>query len=360
MPWARAVGVTATALLTLANPATAQVSLTVVDAGGLPVPAVSIHVLGTAEVIQELFTGVDGVVVIDTPRWPDVRRLSISHLGFRTRIFQADALPIDGVIFLERDPVGIEGLEVEARGELCPIDPDPRGREIWAAVAARYASDTGRRRFAGTSKQGSGSVREQHLYRVDSGRLRATEDRVATPVYRAVDRRERFLESFVEEDGYIWSPPRITYGSRTLAWEYPRFETTHAYHFATEVFGRLHDFAVASERYGRTTLAFCPRAGAPDHGLRGLIEVVPGNRFVHAEWLFSTGDPEEGAGGEVVFQAFHESRNRRPHLLAWRGLFFRHSGKTPPYPELGRDYYREVRDEMEWRVLPGTLSREEP
>ncbi|MEM7415700.1 MAG: carboxypeptidase-like regulatory domain-containing protein [Gemmatimonadota bacterium] len=348
------------ALLGLATPATSQVSLTVVDAAGLPVPAVSVHVLGTAEVIQELFTGSDGGVTIDTPRWPDVRRLSVSHLGFRTRILQADALPIDGVIPLERDAVGIEGLEVQARGELCPIDADPAAREVWAGVAARYASDTGRRRFAGTSKRGAGSVREQYLFRVDPGRLRVSEDRVTTPVYRAVDRRERFLEAFVEEEGYVWAPPRVTYGRRTLAWEYPRFEATHAYHFATEVFGNLHEFAVASERYGRTTLAFCPRSGMPDSGLRGLLEVVPGHRFVHAEWIFATEDPEEGAGGEVVFQALHESRERPPHLLAWRGLFFRHSGKTPPYPELGRDYYREVRDEIEWRVLPGILSRDDP
>lgn len=334
----------------LTGMAEGQVSLTIVDGSGAPVPAVSVHVLGTAEVIQELYTGTDGTVLIDTPRWPDVRRLSLSHLGFRTRILQADALPIDGTILIEPQPVGIEGFEVEARGELCPIAPDDGARALWSEVASRYADDTGRRRLAGTSLRGAGPVREPYLYRVDSDRLEPSEDRIAPGVYRPGVRRGESLEQRVEEDGYAWKPPRITYGVRTLAWEYPRLESWHAYHFATEAFGRLHDFTVVGERYGRTILAFCPAGGAD--GLRGLLEVVPGHRLVHAEWLIGSDEPHEGAGGEVVFQTYHESQGRKPHLLAWRGIFFRHSGRTPPYPELGRDYFREVRDEMEWRVLP--------
>lgn len=339
-------------LLVSARPASAQVMLTIVDGSGAPVPAVSVHVLGTAEIIQELYSGTDGTVVIDTPRWPDVRRLSMSHLGFRTRILQADALPVDGTVLIEPQPLGIEGFEVEARGELCPILPDPAAREVWQEVAARYAADTGRRRLVGTSLRGAGPVREPYLYRVDSDGLERTEDRIAPGVYRPGFARGEPLERRIEEEGYAWEPPPVTYGVRTLAWEYPRLESTHAYHFATEAFGRLHDFALVGERYGRTTLVFCPRRADRDDGLRGLLEVVPGTRFVHAEWIFRTDEPREGAGGEVVFQTYHEGRTRRPHLLAWRGIFFRHSGHTPPYPELGRDYFREVRDEMEWRVLP--------
>lgn len=337
-------------LALLPSKTSAQVPLTVLDANGQPIAAVSIHVLGTAEIIQELYTAPDGSVIIDTPRWPDVRRLSVSHLGFRTLIIQADALPIDGMLVLEPQPVGIEGLEVQARGSICPIEPEGVARALWAEVAAGYAQDTRTRRLSGTSRQGAGSVSERYLYRVETDGLGVTEDFIDPSVYRAVDRRTRSLESFVETDGYVWDPPRVTYGRRTLAWVYPHFETVHAYHFATPEFGRVHDFRVVTERYGRVILTFCPRPGRS--GLRGLLEIVPGNRFVHAEWLFETRDPDEGAGGEVVFQTYHEGRQRRPHLLAWRGIFFRHSGKTPPYPELGRDYYREVRDEIQWRPLP--------
>ena len=42
----------------------------------------------------------------------------------------------------------------------------------------------------------------------------------------------------------------------------------------------------------------------------------------------------------------------RPHLVASRGLFYRHSGTERPYPDLPRTYVREVTTKMRWYVLP--------
>jgi len=123
------------------EPVRAQRSIEVVDSFGRPVPAVRIDVFGRGELIAVHSTSEEGWAELASDRWSDVRRISLSHLGFRTRIVQAEELPSDGVIRLEPEALSIEGLSVTGR-ELCPIDATDEARQLWSEMASLYSSET--------------------------------------------------------------------------------------------------------------------------------------------------------------------------------------------------------------------------
>jgi hypothetical protein len=330
----------------------AQVAVQVVDGGGRPVPAVQIDVYGFAELLEVASSDALGLADVTTPRWDEVRRLSLSHIGFRTLIVQAEDLPSNGVLRLEPRPIGIEGLSVEAVGSLCPAEDDPVARQIWEEVAARYAQDTGARALSATYLFGAGPVSETALFRIDKARLSPEEAAEPASVWRPEEGINAPLEQFARSDGYSWRPARRRWGGRVLNRVYPEFDGRHAYHFATSAFGALHNFVLTREREGEQTLAFCPNGSGRGTTISGSIALKPGHSFVGAEWGFAADDPDEGAGGEVRFEPYDEGGMRIPHLLAAQGIFFRHSGRKSPYPDLPRAYYREVRAEASWVVQP--------
>jgi hypothetical protein len=337
----------------LAGRAAAQIAIHVVDPEGHPVPAVRIDVLGSAELIGVYATSAQGFAELSPERWSEVRRISLSHLGFPTLIVQAGDIPTDGVILLEPQATEIEGFTVEAR-ELCPIADDPEARRLWSEVASLYASTTGTRSWLAYLSVYGGSVREDDLHRTSDSE---SVDYVAAGgpgVIHGGDHTPRSLDERISSEGYAWPPLVIagTTSGREVAWRYAELDRTGAHHFASRAFGVLHDFAVASASEGRATLVFCGNGEGSGATINGTISVVPGEAFVAAEWRFETDDPDEGAGGSVSFTSYVDGPGSKPHLVASRGLFYRHSGTEPPYPDLPRTYGRWVTAKVRWHLNP--------
>ena len=169
----RALSCLTLALLTLIPArATAQVSITVVDSNRNPVPAVRIDVMGRGELIAVESTSENGTADLASERWSDVRRLTLSHLAYRTLIVQVDEIPADGVIRLEPQAVAIEGVDVAGR-ELCPVVESPEARSLWESVAALYSPDTENRALSAILTRHGGGVPETDLYRESTSEGRA-------------------------------------------------------------------------------------------------------------------------------------------------------------------------------------------
>jgi hypothetical protein len=337
----------------LVSPLAGQVSVKVVDQSGRPVPAVRIDVLGLGDLIGTVSTTAEGTAELSFERWSEARRLTLTHLEFRTLIVQVDDIPSDGLIRLEPEATAIEGLDVTAR-PLCPIDDDDRARRLWSEVASRYSSETPSRAwFARLSRYG-GSVREQDLHRIpDSGfihHLAAGGPGVIT----GDDHTPRSLDDRIESEGYAWRPLVVggTTRARDLVWAYPELDWLHAYHFASPVFGALHHFAVASESEGQITLVFCANGEGSGATIDGVLSLAPEEAFLSADWRFDTTDRDESAGGSVAFTSYAERPGAKPHLLASRGAFFRHTGPARPYPDLPPTYARFGTASIEWYLLP--------
>ncbi len=337
----------------LATPVVAQVSIRVVDSSGHPVPAVLIEVYGRGELIAVTSTSADGGAQLSSERWSQVRRITLRHLGFQTLIVQVDEIPPDGLIQLESRPIEIEGLTVEAR-ELCPINDSPEARRRWSEVASLYSRETGSRAWSVYYSGHAGRVQEVDLHRpTDSGAVGRVSGGGAGVVHGG-DRAPSSLDDHIRTEGYAWPPLIIggTTGSRTRAWKYPQLDHEHAYHFASSVFGALHNFEVVRESEGQTTLAFCPNGAGNGATIKGLLTLGPGEALIAAEWRFETKDPDEGAGGAVSFASYIEAPGLKPHLVASRGLFYLPSGRKSPYPDGPRTYARVVTVQSRWYIHP--------
>jgi hypothetical protein len=342
----------------IASPVAAQVRIHIVDQNGGPISAVRVDVLGRGELMGTASTNAEGTAELNVEPWEEVQRLTLTHLGFETMVVQVDELPANGLIRLEPQATEIEGLSVTAL-QLCPINDDDRARRLWSEVAARYSTETGSRAwFAHLSRYG-GSVSEQDLHRVPNFGFVNHIAAGGPGVIHGGDHTPRSLDDRILNEGYAWPPLVVggTTGSRDLAWTYPELDGKHAYHFASPVFGALHDFVVASESDGQTTLVFCGNEEGSGATMRGIISLVPGEAFVSADWRFETTDRDEHAGGSVSFTSYAGGADVSPHLLASRGLFFRHTGPARPYPDLPITYARFGIAEVRWHLLP---SAEQP
>lgn len=331
----------------LADPASAQVSLRVLSPAGEPIPAVSVSVLGVGVLLEERVTDERGVVELATEDWSEVRRLSLSHLGFQTLILQADQIPSDGVVLLEPEAIGIEGLEVLGSA-LCPNLPDPAARALWQAVASRYATDTGVRAMSARFRRIGG--RDVDLYgAADTDGAGILLGRSAG-LFDSEGRRVASVEDQIERAGYAWSPFLI--GGVGGVWEYPGLDFLDAYHFATPRFGAEHDFSVLRQSEAEAQIGFCPAGGNDRPTLRGVLTLRPGEAFLEVDFRFVTGEPDMGAGGRVVFLDHYQGSEARPHLMAARGLFYRHDGVEQPFPDLPRSYRRRVAVALGWFLHP--------
>lgn len=331
--------------------ASAQLRLTVVDSYGTPVPSVRIDVMGQGEVLAVHSTSADGVADLDDERWSEVRRLTFSHLGFRTLIVQAGDVPADGMIALEPEAVAIDGLDVEGR-ELCPIVPSEEARDLWARTAARYSPDTENRALSAFLERGGGRVPETELYRPAASDGNPFLVAWAGGVWHGDDWSPKPLSQRALAEGYAWEPIEIGGIRDPGEWNYADLHSSGAHHFASRAFGALHDFAIDGEAGGVTTLAFCPIEREGVTNLRGVIQLNEDRGFLRADWRFSTPERDEGAGGFAQLYAHPEARDVLPHLMASSGTFFRHNGRPPLYPTIPRDYVLQSIDVSGWTVHP--------
>ncbi len=342
--------------LFLSGPLAAQSTLVVLNTEGQPIPAVRVDVFGTAELLGTFPTSARGVAELDLDRWSEARRVTLSHVGFETRVVQTDELPEDGVLFMEPRAIEIEGLTVEG-ADLCPIVDDPRARQLWSEIASRYAEDTGTRAWSAYLSLSRSRVQEGELRQASNSEA---VDYVAAGhplVIHGGDHTSRSLDDRIANEGYAWEPLVVagTTRSRESAWGYPEFDRAHAYHFASPVFAAGHDFAVDSDSDEQTTLIFCGHKEGDAATIEGVIRLTPGEGFLSAEWRFRTPEPDEGAGGMVSFRSYVEARGQKPHLVSSRKLFFRRSAASGPYADLGPSYMAHGTGGVGWYLHPSDI-----
>lgn len=341
-------------MLALAVEGGAQTQLRILGINDQPIPGALVEIMGEGRQLGWVTAGADGRVEVPAESWSEARRLNIRHIGYQPHILAIGAVPDDGVVRIQPRAVRISGLEVVASSTSCPVQDDPAARAIWAQVADQYADDTGTRDVEGQWLAERGPVRETELFESDPDRLQRGHYGWIGGTSGAEAYQRPLLESVVENDGYAWEPSLGRSSRRHLNWAYPELEGRHAYHFATSAFGARHDMAVAERGAGWVSLVFCPKEeGRDGASIFGRLTMSDDGWFLSAEWLVDTEDPDEGAGGEVTFMTVEEQASQKPHLLAARGLFFRHNGRPAPYPDLPRDYYRELRIYLDWQVGSG-------
>jgi hypothetical protein len=324
------------------SPALSQVSGTVQTSGSVPVADAEVLIWGSGLLLDRRLTNSDGRFLSEVSR-DSIRRISVHHLGFTTVTISG---PVDSSgrvsAVLQALPAPLPEIEVVAR-DLCAGEPNARARELWSNARRRYAQDTGKRGGLAGGRQERGYVQPARI-----GTMRGVPTTPRMTRWRGeVD--ENGLARRLEQEGYAWRRrPGSSLGSRYGWWAYPEFDARHGYHFATSGFGDRHDFYLVGEDEQGFEIAFCPR-GRGSSGLRGRILISDDSRFTLARWSVRAANPDELAGGEIVFGEVLDAEGSA-HLVAARGVFWREVGEDHPRE---RRYYQEMRLNTDWIISQG-------
>lgn len=326
-----------------------QVSGTVTDDAGRFLAGAEVIAWGEGQLLSRVATDGRGRFMIEAAP-TDVRRISIHYLGYETEIVGLDdSVAPDLSVALVPLPLALPELTVTVVQDGCSDPEDPRARALWDATRSRYASDTGRRGGLVGGHIEEGSVRSDWLGEVQA--------EVLVPTMRRWEGGGRPSSSFLWElledrtaaVGYAWkSERRLELGLRHLNWEYPAFEERHGYHFATPDFGSAHRFRILSDGPSGVELAFCGKDQSRPW-LRGRLLIGPDSAFVSTSWSVVTDEPNENAGGEVLFGEVRDAGGEL-HLVSARGVFWRHNGKEAAYPDLPRSYHQLAIVNVEWII----------
>lgn len=332
------------------RPLSGQVVGAVETVDGQPIAAVSVQAWGQARLLAEEGTDNAGQFQLDAPR-SDIRRLRFAHLGYRTVILPIDEAESEPLrVILEPLPVPLPELEIVVTRSVCDEDEDPAARALWEASAARYSSKTGYRGGAVRFLTSRGQVEPEMVGQVPpSNRLREGFHEWVGATDEPTPGRYLLLEKEIEEEGYVQHANRFSV-RKSQNWAYPEFEGKYAYHFATTLFGQLHTFHLVSGGGSGTEVAFCPVNDRPP-SIQGRLFLAPDTTLLKAQWLFKTKDPDEEAGGEVVFGTTPDPVGD-VHLVSALGIFWRKEISGPRYEGVPQPFFQIVRKGISWAISP--------
>ena len=262
------------------------------------------------------------------------------QLGYRPGVIQLEPGVTSYEIRLEREPIPLPALVVEATRDRCGAPDDRRARRLWEHARARYSQ--------GLDTLGVATYlasTETILPEDEVGTAQMTGEPVAQ---RGSSSLLRFSwERRIRREGYGYKIRRSTTEQSYDSWVYPPLEADFAPHFVDETFGDLHRFSFESpeesERSGGVTLLFCPTENDRP-SMEGTLRIGPDSTLVVAEWLFRTPDPVEGAGGRAVFGPI-TGDPATSYLLPIEGVFWR---KSPP-----SSYWQRYQKFEQWMVAQG-------
>lgn len=325
---------------------TAQVRGTVTDRSSVGVSGVWVEAWGSDARLGATLTNESGAFSLESVDPGEIVRISFSHVGYETVVMDLDRAAGSLRVVLDRRTISLPELTVVVAEQRCPTADDPTARGIWRSASRRYSDDTGDRGQAAWILSTTGDVMEY-----DIGRYSADELGGGVHQWVGAPLRSRSLQSIISREGYAWKREGSTTGRRALNWVYPQLEGRHAYHFADELFGALHDFAFLSAGEDVHIIAFCPRE-QDTPSISGVLRISSDTTLLEARWRFHTPEPVEDAGAEVVFASLPDSNSDHPHLMAARGMFWRHDGREPPFPNSPRSYFQIIQVRTNWAVGP--------
>jgi len=314
-----------------------QISGVVQDQGGRPLEGASVEAWGSDRRLATRVTGADGAFSFPSLEPREVSALYASRLGFRSA--RVELVP--GVsrqeIRLVPEPIALPALEVEMERDLCTDrEEDAMARRLWERMRVHYDGGLDSMGVATYLAGRSGEVAGGALGPVPVSEP-GVDQRGSSFLLRVSWRRR------IQREGYAYPVRRPTASGATDSWVYPPLQADLAPHFIDPLFGRLHSLAMLSEGGEGWTLAFCPR-DTRRPGVQGTLILATDTSLVSAEWLFTTPEPREGAGGRALFGPPEGTAGER-YLLPAEGIFWRRSTE---------ELYQQTYERFEgWIVAPG-------
>ena len=317
--------------------ASAQITGVVTSSGGIPLEGVAIELWTANRRLAARLTDANGRFFFPESIAFEAVTLQVGGLGFVTQeIVVAEG--VDEYAFqLDEDPLMLEGLLVTTEGATCEMGRDDAvARRLWHLARLRYHGLMDTLGVATYLAEADTVVPLSKLGPLDLPALALSQRGSSSLLRFSWSRR-------IERDGYAFKIRR-TDGARPYdSWVYAPLDADFAPHFVDDLFGELHRMVLEHEGPEGWTLRYCPkRDNKPT--IKGTIALARDTTFKSVEWLFTTPDPVEHAGGRAVF-APPLSDRVQIYLLPSEAIVWR---EIP-----GGEYLQRYQRFEDWLVAPG-------
>ena len=298
------------AVLFLAPRAGAQISGTISDPGGRPIPQVNVELWSLDARVAAMLTDARGRFSFspaDTRGAVSIVARRIGYAGMSAPIQYGERAA--GYI-MRPIAASLPRVVVTADRRSCPRHDDPAARALWERARQRYSM----------LPEGYGMSYDAVADSEDLLSPDATlpPDSVMAGDGFSIGAALRFADTArIHTLGYAWP-----YYIRTRRhgverrWRYPHLESYLAEHFASDEFGGRHVFSLADTSAGEFRIAYCaPHGDEPE--IAGSIRLRADTSFIDARWRFITPKPHEDAGGIVTFIPYRAAATPPLLLAAW-------------------------------------------
>lgn len=307
------------------SPGEAEIRGVVRDTGGGPVTAASVRALEGDRILASAATDGQGRFRLVLPeRATDVLRageldIQVQRMGYRSerRTLGPEETRVE--VRLTPAPLPLPGFQVEGVPEACRADDeDGFGRMLWETAAQRHPGglDT-----VGVATYTVARTDTMTLNEAASDEANGSGaeygQRGSAPILRIGWSRR------IDRSGYAFPVRRTDRSGSFQSWSYPPLEADFAPHFGSRQFGGLHYFQFLTEAADGWLIRFCARDEGDPH-LEGRMTIAPDTLIHRVEWSVRTAEPDEDAGGYVLFPPVDVSGEPPPLLplesMAWRTL----------------------------------------
>jgi len=333
-------------VITPIRAARAQVSGTVHEPGGAPVPEATVGLWKGAREIARTITDADGGFRFSGDSGLDATILLVRRIGFRPTSIALAARRTALSVTLEPVVTALPEVVTTAARRACPNRDEPEARQLWHALSRHYAthqhSDDAWARTIGRG----GEVTASEVGDVDESRFRPGELAVVGEM------REALFRS-IARNGYA---RRLKPGDDPVGeyfyWRYLPLHRELSEHFVEPEFAKRHSLGLWRTDDGSLTITFCGR----DHSrpyLEGTLSISADTALVTARWQFRTPSPHEDAGAEVSFLAPPRGATIW-FLIPLRSVFWRRLGGSDKLYVQNAQAYRE------WEIGPDVARYDHP
>ncbi|HET7551204.1 MAG TPA: carboxypeptidase-like regulatory domain-containing protein [Gemmatimonadaceae bacterium] len=328
----------------LAPAAAAQVSGTVREPGGIPVPEATVALWSGPREIARTFTDADGNFRFDRDSSQGATVLLVRRIGFSPTSTPLGEKRTGLAVTIEQLAAPLPEVVTTAARRACPNHEDPAARALWRAMSDHYATHAHNAGVWTATSGTSGEVSAAEVGEVEGNRIGyggyASTGQVRLSYYRAIAR-----------DGYA---TRIRPGDdiegHFFHWRYPPLHRELSEHFVEREFALRHTLGLWRNEDGSFTITFCGRDHSKPY-LEGTLSVSRDTVLTTARWNFRTPSPHEDAGAEVSFLAPPRGANIRL-LVPLRSVWWRRLGGSETLYVQDATVYRE------WYMGPDAMSRD--
>lgn len=226
-----------------------------------------------------------------------VRAIGFAPQSFRLPQYQEHPVTVTMVPYA----LPLPELAVRAVKTRCPNRPSLAAGQLWESARTKYALPGPSQGIQFFGRRSEETLSQEQVGRFDESRLQPGQmGRAGTIRAPAADAIDHSIYAR-RLDGPVDVLLSVAKGDDIYAqWWYPALESWQVDHWLQPSFRDNHILSLESAADGQLDIVFCPK-DRKKPSVAGVLTLAKDSTLASAVWAFTTGKPDENAGGRVDF-----------------------------------------------------------